>query len=69
MGGFWGNDLFLDLVVLILFYLKDFIYLFLERGEGREKERGKSINVRGHLLYAPQLGTELTTWACALTGN
>ena len=25
---------------------KDFIYLFLERGEGREKERERNIDVR-----------------------
>ena len=28
----------------ILFF-KDFIYLFLDRGEGREKERERNINV------------------------
>ena len=28
------------------FFKKDFIYLFLERGEGREKEREKNINVQ-----------------------
>ena len=27
-------------------FFKDFIYLFLERGEGREKERERNINVR-----------------------
>ena len=27
------------------YFLKDFIYLFLERGEGREKERRRNINV------------------------
>ena len=27
-------------------FLKDFIYLFLERGEGREEERERNINVR-----------------------
>ena len=26
-------------------FLKDFIYLFLERGEGREKERERNIDV------------------------
>ena len=26
-------------------FLKDFIYLFLERGEGKEKERKRNINV------------------------
>ena len=28
-----------------LFFFKDFIYLFLVRGEGREKERERNINV------------------------
>ena len=28
------------------FSLKDFVYLFLERGEGREKERERNVNVR-----------------------
>ena len=33
--------------------LKNFIYLFLEREEGREKEREKNIDVwEGHLLVA-----------------
>ena len=27
------------------FFFKDFIYLFLERGEGKEKERERNINV------------------------
>ena len=37
-------------------FLKYFIYLFLERGEGREKER--EINIHVLLpLTCPQLGT------------
>ena len=49
-------------------FLNDFICLFLERGEGREKEREKKINV--WLPHTrPLLGTWLTTQACALTGN
>ena len=27
------------------YFLKDFIHLFLDRGEGREKERDRNINV------------------------
>ena len=27
------------------FFRKDFIYLFLERGEGREKEKERNIDV------------------------
>ena len=48
------------------FILKDFIYLFLEGEEGREKER--DINVWLPLTWPP-LGTWPTTQACALTGN
>ena len=55
-------------------FLKDFIYLFLERGEGREKERERNVHVREkHYLVAylacPQLGTWPATQACALNGN
>ena len=48
-------------------------YLFLERMEGREKERERDINERETLidclLYTPQLGSEPATQACALTWN
>ena len=50
------------------FFFKDFIYLFLERGEGREKERERNISVWLPLTL-PQLGTSPATQACALTGN
>ena len=33
------------MVVLFLIFFKDFIYLFLERGEGKEKEKERTINV------------------------
>ena len=47
---------------------KDFIYLFLERREGKEKERERNIN--GWLpLACPKLGTRPTTQACVLTGS
>ena len=49
-------------------FLKDFIYLFLDRGEGREKERVRNINVWLPLV-GPQLGTLPAMQACALTGN
>ena len=53
-------------LVFILF-LKRF-YLFLERGEGRKKEKERNINVWLPLtLHQP--GTWLATQACALTGN
>ena len=39
----------------ILIFKKYFIYLFLERGEGREKKRERNINVREkHWLVASQ---------------
>ena len=49
-------------------FLKDFIYLLLEKGEGREKERERNINVWLPLM-CPLLGTWPTTQACAPTGN
>ena len=48
------------------FFLR--FYLFLERGEGREKERERNIDVWLPLAHLP-LGTWPTTQACALTGN
>ena len=52
----------------IFFFLKDFIYLFLERGEGKEKERARNI-----IVWLPLVCLLLETWpttqACALTGN
>ena len=49
-------------------FLKDFVYLFLERGERREKER--EININAWLpLTCPLLGTWLASWACDITGN
>ena len=57
---------------LLYFFLKNFIYLFLERGKGRENQRESNINV-GNIyrlpLMHPQLGTWPATQACALTGN
>ena len=58
-----------NIVIWILpYFLKDFIYLFLERGEGRENERERNISVWLPLMWPP-LGTWPTTQACALTGN
>ena len=53
---------------LHFYFCKDFIYLFLERGERREKEREKNIHVWLPLM-CPPLGTWPATQACALTGN
>ena len=48
---------------------KDYLFIyFLERGEGREKEKERNINVWLPLTH-PQPGTRPATQACALTGN
>ena len=44
------------------------LYLFLERREGREKERKRNIKVQLP-LQCPLLGTRPATQACALPGN
>ena len=56
------------LLNLLKKFLKDFIYLFFDRGKGREKERERNVNV-WLLLTWPPLGTWPTTRVCALTGN
>ena len=42
--------------LIVIFLKKDFIYLFLERGEGKEKERERNINM-WLCLMSPLLGT------------
>ena len=49
------------------FFKKYVIYLFLEREEGREKERERNIDQLP--LTHSQPGTGPATQACALTGN
>ena len=49
-------------------FFKDFIYLFLERGERREKKRERNISV-WLPIESSQLGTFPSTQACAVTGN
>ena len=44
------------------------LYVFLERGERKEKGRERNINVGVPLMH-PLLGNWPTTQACALTGN
>ena len=53
-----------------MFFLifKDFIYLFLERWDGREKERERNNSVWLLLTY-PELRTWPVTQACSLAGN
>ena len=62
------NVIFIEFLHVLSNFFKGFIYLFLERGEGREKERERNINVWLPLTWPP-LGTWPTTQACALTGN
>ena len=52
--------------IFILFF-KRFIYLYLDRGEGRKKEE-RNINV-WLPLTRPILGTRPSTQACSLTEN
>ena len=54
--------------LFLFFFKKDFIYLFLERGEGKETEGERNINV-WLPLTRPPLGTWPETQACALTEN
>ena len=52
-----------------LFFFKDFIYLFLQRGEGKgRRKKERNINVWLPLAH-PMLGTWPATQACALTGD
>ena len=46
-----------------LFFFKDFIYLFLDRGGGTETEKERNI------MWLPLLRPWPTTQICALTGN
>ena len=52
---------------LTIICFKDFIHLFLKRGEGREKERKRVID-QLPLAQAPT-GDQCATQACAPTGN
>ena len=52
--------------VCLFVFLKKIIYLFLERGEGQEKEER---NIDWLPLVRPLLGTWPATQACALTGT
>ena len=63
----WVLSHILSSSVTFLFF-KDFIYLYLERGEGSEKEWERNINVWLSLVL-PLLGAWPATQACTLTGN
>ena len=46
------------------------MYLFLDRGEGREKEQERNINVWLPLTRSPYKDLDCNPdWECALTGN
>ena len=67
------SNIFLNIFPINTFFFctifkKDFVHLFFKRGEGREKERERNINVCLPLTWLP-LGTWPTIQACALTGN
>ena len=53
---------------MFISYFEIFHYLFLERREGREKERETNINMQFPFVWPP-LGTWPATQAGALTGN
>ena len=52
----------------LFFFFKDFIYLFFERGEGKEKERERNIDVWLPLAHLQQ-ETQPATQAWTLTEN
>ena len=58
----------MHLLILPTLFKKDFIYLPLEGGEGKEKDRERNINV-----WLPPTGLLLGTWPatqeCAPTEN
>ena len=58
----------MHLLILPTLFKKDFIYLPIEGGEGKEKDTERSISVWLPLSH-PLLGTWPATQACALTGT
>ena len=68
--GDWGKTIKITVNTyfkfLFIYLLIEKIYLFLETGEGREKERNISVWLP---LECSLLGTWPTTQAWALTGN
>ena len=50
-----------------VFFKKDCIYLFLERGKGKDRHLERKTG--RHIDHAPQPETWPTTQACALPGN
>ena len=64
----WGKRLLTLSFFYSKFLKKIFIYLFLDKAEGREKVRERNSNV-WLPLTCPQPGTWPKTQICALTGN
>ena len=63
----WTQNIHVQVIVNDSTFLKKiFMYLFLERGEGREKEREIYIDLP---LACPQQGTWPAAEACGLAGN
>ena len=62
----WSGRGHLICLNLFFFFFKDFIYLFLEKGEGREKEMERNINPL--TLTRPQQGTWPATQALSWLG-
>ena len=60
-----ARAIFFNSLIISRSFLKDFIYLFLERGK---RGRKRNINVWLPLMWSP-LGTWSATQAYALTGN
>ena len=58
---FFSIEGIVENVILVASFFQDFIYLFVERGEGREKERERSMDVQERnidrlLLACPPTG-------------
>ena len=63
----WGDNGIANPICFFFFFSK-ILFIYLEGGEGKEKNREKNINV-WLPLTCPLLRTWPTTQACALTGN
>ena len=64
----WTIASSVNINLMLLIFLKDFVYFFLQRGERREEKRERNIIIWLPLV-CPHLGTWSVTQACALMGN
>ena len=62
------SGMHIEIFLFFNIYFKDFIYLFLDRGEGRETERERNVSVWLPLTH-PTLGNLAATQACVPNGN